>query len=140
MRPRSGRWSRTRHRARVDLPHPDSPTMPSVSPRSTVKLTLLRARTMRVGRRPMRSRMVGGRTKLMPRSSTVNSRAEATGRRRLANADVGLAQAAGMVVRADLAQRRAPGDARFDGERAARREGAADWQRRQRWRLARDRG
>ena len=26
------------HRASVDLPHPDSPTMPSVSPRLTVKL------------------------------------------------------------------------------------------------------
>src|SRR5215212_4711481 len=31
--------SRMMHRASVDLPHPDSPTMPSVSPDFTVKLT-----------------------------------------------------------------------------------------------------
>src|SRR6476659_1455792 len=39
IRPAVGSRRRRMHRASVDLPHPDSPTMPSVSPRLTVKLT-----------------------------------------------------------------------------------------------------
>ena len=37
--PPVGSSSRMMHRAIVDLPHPDSPTTPSVSPRLTLKLT-----------------------------------------------------------------------------------------------------
>src|SRR5690606_4016864 len=37
--PAVGSSSRTSRRASVDLPQPDSPTMPSVSPRARVKLT-----------------------------------------------------------------------------------------------------
>ncbi len=42
--PREGRYSPTMSRATVDLPHPDSPTSPSVSPRAMVKLTSSTAR------------------------------------------------------------------------------------------------
>ena len=42
-----GSTSRATQRATVDLPEPDSPTMPSVSPRRTVSDTSLTALTIR---------------------------------------------------------------------------------------------
>ena len=45
-RPAVGSMSLRRRRARVDLPHPDSPTMPSVSPFLSVRLTPSTARAM----------------------------------------------------------------------------------------------
>ena len=45
--PLVGSTSRATQRATVDLPEPDSPTMPSVSPRRTVSDTSLTALTMR---------------------------------------------------------------------------------------------
>ena len=45
--PAVGSTSRATQRATVDLPEPDSPTMPSVSPRRIVSETSLTALTMR---------------------------------------------------------------------------------------------
>ena len=45
--PLVGSTSRATQRATVDLPEPDSPTMPSVSPRRTVRETSLTALTIR---------------------------------------------------------------------------------------------
>ena len=47
MTPEVGSISRATQRATVVLPEPDSPTMPTVSPRRTVMSTLSAARTTR---------------------------------------------------------------------------------------------
>ncbi len=53
MAPEDGSTSRSTVRATVDLPQPDSPTMPSVSPPPTEKLTPSTACTVPTCRRKM---------------------------------------------------------------------------------------
>src|SRR5689334_15336990 len=67
--PASGSCSLTRQRARVDLPQPDSPTMPSVSPRRTSKLTSCTARSDRGPERRRMSANVRRNTKDFDNSS-----------------------------------------------------------------------
>src|SRR5215469_7204661 len=124
MRPASGVSRRTRQRARVDLPQPDSPTIPRVSPRATVKLTSLRARMIWIGCPVSRAMKERWRRKLIDRFSTVirgsASVIDASGRSNGFMADAGR-----FVSRLDRDQRRARLAAGVDDEAAARREGAA---------------
>src|SRR4029077_21164146 len=139
MRPAWGVSSRTRQRARVDFPQPDSPTIPRVSPRATVKLTPLRARmswTCSPVRRPKKEPW---RRKLMDRFSTARKGWPAF----IAASGLGddvVADAGRSVRRRDLDQRRARLAAGIDHEAAARREGAALGQVGEQRRLARNRG
>ena len=87
MSPASGSCRRTRQRARVDLPQPDSPTMPSVSPRATVSETSSTARNRRRGRRRISLHSEPRTAKLLERWATVSrpvmlDGARATGWRR----------------------------------------------------------
>src|SRR5262245_8610889 len=68
--PPVGSSSRMMQRASVDLPQPDSPTMPSVSPRSTLKLTPSTAFTEAISFWKMMPRVTG---KYFWRSSTTRS-------------------------------------------------------------------
>jgi hypothetical protein len=66
IRPAVGSVSRMTTRARVDLPQPDSPTRPTVSPRNTSKSTPSTARRVRRGSR----KLSRGKTKCLARSRT----------------------------------------------------------------------
>src|SRR5689334_7420067 len=124
MRPLSGRISRTMLRASVDFPQPDSPTMPRVSPRRTVRLTS-RSADMSPPRRPdIRPNIDPRRTKLTARSSMTISGPAPAGTA-LGSADIGMADAGGTVIGGDLDQRHVRGAAFRDRQPAARHEGAA---------------
>src|ERR1043165_7108678 len=69
-RPPVGSSSRITHRAIVDLPHPDSPTTPSVSPLLTVNETPSTARTRPISRWNTIPRVIG---KCFSGSSTTSS-------------------------------------------------------------------
>src|SRR4029077_5608975 len=124
MRPAWGVSRRTRQRAKVDFPQPDSPTIPRVSPRATVKLTPLRARMSWTGSPLKRPKKEPWRRKLMDRFSTAMKGWTAF----IAGSRLGddvMAEAGRAMGRLDLDQRRARLAAGIDHEAAARREGAA---------------
>src|SRR6516225_3442036 len=139
MRPATGVSRRTMQRASVDLPQPDSPTIPTVSPRATVKLTLFRARTIWIGCPVSRATKERWRRKLIDRFSTaIRGSASVIDASRCSN-DF-MADAGRSVDRLDSDQRRARLPAGIDHEAAARRKGATLRQFQEQRGLAGDRG
>src|SRR6266545_2711623 len=116
MRPALGAYSPAIRRATVDLPLPDSPTRPSVSPRWISKLTASTARKLRRGS-PSRTRLSQGR-------DTSKSRLTASSFSRTKSGSPRLAQPAGGAARPGRHQLGARHHATLEALRAARVEGA----------------
>src|SRR5215467_13680905 len=125
--PEVGSMSRRMQRPVVDLPHPDSPTSPKVSPALSSKLTPLTACTRSTSREKTPPLM----TKFFTRSFTRSSGSLI--------ASLSLKHARDLVAGRDLAQRRRRLKADCAHERTARREAAAGQRIERTWHDAGDR-
>src|SRR5581483_11742339 len=132
----------TRQRPSVDLPQPDSPTRPSVSPRATSRSTPSTARSSSGGSRRTRAAALrrSGKCIASPRTSSSGS---GTGQHRLAPRVLGavlVVDAGGRAPAAERLQREETAGAVVPGERAARVEAAARRRSRRVRRRPRNRG
>src|SRR6266404_5422089 len=127
MRPEVMSSMRRTARPVVDLPQPDSPTSPSVSPRLTVKDTPSTAFTVATCRRTTMPELIG---KWIFRSSTCST---------VSGIEPVMEKTRGLMLGSALDQRRALAATAFDGTLAARGESAARRQSGKIGRLALDR-